>query len=155
MTDQVDGSKVLEVWNRWDAPHYLDIARQGYVSTGEESRWIVFYPLYPWLVRAASLVLRDELLAAFFVSGGRVRAVTFQRDGETFEIEEIPGDRHPDGAAHGSGCTTRHRCTACWWTTSARSCRATRRRSGRRTGSPVRRRRPAPPTPRGTGLPRS
>lgn len=59
----------LAIWNRWDAPHYLDIARAGYVSTGVEARWIVFYPLYPWLVRAFSLFLRDELLSAFFVSG--------------------------------------------------------------------------------------
>jgi Gpi18-like mannosyltransferase len=33
-----------------------------------ESRWIVFYPLYPWLVRAATLLVRDELAAAFLVS---------------------------------------------------------------------------------------
>lgn len=59
----------LAVWNRWDAPHYLDLARDGYVSEGLGARWIVFYPLYPWLVRAAALVLRDELVAAFFVSG--------------------------------------------------------------------------------------
>jgi Gpi18-like mannosyltransferase len=59
----------LAIWNRWDAPHYLDIARMGYVSGGVEARWIVFFPLYPWLVRAAAVVLRDELLGAFFVSG--------------------------------------------------------------------------------------
>ena len=59
----------LAIWNRWDAPHYLDLARGGYVAGGVEARWIVFYPLYPWLVRAAAVVLRDELLAAFFVSG--------------------------------------------------------------------------------------
>lgn len=59
----------LEIWNRWDAPHYLDLARDGYVAAGVEARWIVFYPLYPWLVRACAVVLRDELLAAFFVSG--------------------------------------------------------------------------------------
>ncbi|HEX8353870.1 MAG TPA: glycosyltransferase family 39 protein [Pyrinomonadaceae bacterium] len=58
----------LAIWNRWDAPHYLDIARAGYVSQGVEARWIVFYPLYPWLVRAAAFVVRDELLGAFFVS---------------------------------------------------------------------------------------
>jgi len=58
----------LSLWNRWDAPHYLDIARMGYVTEGVESRWIVFYPLYPWLVRAANLFVRDELAAAFLVS---------------------------------------------------------------------------------------
>ncbi len=59
----------LEIWNRWDAPHYLDIARDGYVREGVQSRWIVFYPLYPWLVRAAAFVFGDHLFAAFFVSG--------------------------------------------------------------------------------------
>lgn len=58
----------LAVWNQWDAPHYLDLARDGYVASGVGARWIVFYPLYPWLVRAAAFVLRDYLLAAFFVS---------------------------------------------------------------------------------------
>src|SRR5947209_17984214 len=57
----------LSIWNRWDAPHYLDIARMGYVSEGVEARWIVFYPLYPWLIRAFAFVLRDELVRAFFV----------------------------------------------------------------------------------------
>jgi hypothetical protein len=57
------------IWNRWDAPHYLDLARMGYVSQGVEARWIVFFPLYPWLVRVTSYVLSDELLSAFFVSG--------------------------------------------------------------------------------------
>jgi len=28
----------LAIWNRWDAPHYLDIARMGYVSEGVEAR---------------------------------------------------------------------------------------------------------------------
>ncbi len=59
----------LALWNRWDAPHYLDIARAGYVSEGVEARWIVFYPLYPWLVRAASWLSGDGLTAAFLVSG--------------------------------------------------------------------------------------
>src|ERR1044072_1122967 len=59
----------LAIWNRWDAPHYLDIARLGYVSEGVEARWIVFFPLYPWLVRISTYVLRDGLLGAFFVSG--------------------------------------------------------------------------------------
>jgi hypothetical protein len=58
----------LSIWNRWDAPHYLDLARMGYVRDGVEARWIVFYPLYPWLVRAASLFVRDELAGALIVS---------------------------------------------------------------------------------------
>lgn len=58
----------LEIWNQWDAPHYLDIARDGYAAEGVESRWIVFYPLYPFAVRAVALFLSDHLVSAFFVS---------------------------------------------------------------------------------------
>ena len=30
----VDLRQVLEIWNRWDAPHYLDLARYGYNAGG-------------------------------------------------------------------------------------------------------------------------
>ena len=82
----------LAIWNRWDAPHYLDLARTGYVAEGVEARWIVFYPLYPWLVRAAAFVLRDELLSAFFVSAvaslaaGLLLYWLARADGETEEV---------------------------------------------------------------------
>jgi Gpi18-like mannosyltransferase len=58
----------LSIWNRWDALHYLNLARTGYVSEGVEARAIAFYPLYPWLVRVTTSLLRDELAGAFFVS---------------------------------------------------------------------------------------
>ena len=45
-----------EAWNIWDAPHYLDIADNWYVSTGEDANWIVFLPLYPILVAAAEYI---------------------------------------------------------------------------------------------------
>ena len=81
----------LAIWNRWDAPHYLDLARAGYVSEGLEARWIVFYPLYPWLVRAASFVLRDEVAAAFLVSGvaSVAAALLLQRLARLDESEEV------------------------------------------------------------------
>lgn len=38
-----------DMWIRaTDMPHYMDIAREGYVSTGEQAMWIVFFPLYPY-----------------------------------------------------------------------------------------------------------
>ena len=58
----------LEIWNHWDGPHYLDIARDGYVTQGDQRNWIVFYPLYPWAIRLFTLVLRNPLLSAFVVS---------------------------------------------------------------------------------------
>ncbi len=57
----------LDIWNRWDAPHYIDLARYGYEATGERAYWLVFYPLFPWLTRLAS-PLGDYVLGAFIVS---------------------------------------------------------------------------------------
>lgn len=58
----------LEIWNRWDAPHYLDLARYGYATTGPTSDWIVFFPLFPTLTHVTALAVRDYLTAAFVVS---------------------------------------------------------------------------------------
>lgn len=60
---------LLAVWNRWDAPHYLFVAQHGYAPTGEGRLFLVFFPLYPWLVRATAWVVQDALSAAFLVSG--------------------------------------------------------------------------------------
>ena len=59
---------LLEIWNRWDTPHYLDIATEGYTATGEDSVFIVFFPLFPWLTRAVSALFGDPLVAAFIVA---------------------------------------------------------------------------------------
>lgn len=75
----------LERWNQWDGPHYIDIARDGYVTTDLRSKdqrlWIVFYPLYPWAVRVVSVVLRDYLVSAHVVSllGAVATGLTFRR----------------------------------------------------------------------------
>lgn len=46
-----------------DSPHYLLLARQGYVAEGDAAKYIVFYPLYPLAVRLA-----HTLLSPFSVS---------------------------------------------------------------------------------------
>lgn len=38
-------------WVRWDANHYLGLAKNWYVNEGDPRFHIVFYPLYPLLVR--------------------------------------------------------------------------------------------------------
>ncbi len=58
----------LEIWNRWDALNYQKLAEFGYTATGELRPLLVFYPLYPWLVRLVTFVSRDYLVSAFFVS---------------------------------------------------------------------------------------
>ncbi len=58
-----------ELWNRWDALRYLQLAREGYLTTGEARFNLVGLPLYPWLVRAVSWSGCDIRFAAFLVSG--------------------------------------------------------------------------------------
>jgi len=58
-----------EMWNRWDATHYLGLARDGYQASGDQLFSLVFLPLYPWLVRGVAWAVSDYLTAAFIVSG--------------------------------------------------------------------------------------
>lgn len=57
------------LWNRWDASHYLSLAENGYTATGDGRFSIVFYPFYPWLVRAAAFFCRSYFGGALLVSG--------------------------------------------------------------------------------------
>ncbi len=59
----------MEIWKRWDALHYLSLAENGYVGSGEGRFSLAFFPLYPWLVRAFAFITQDYLAAAFVVSG--------------------------------------------------------------------------------------
>jgi Gpi18-like mannosyltransferase len=58
-----------EMWNRWDALRYLQLAREGYLATGKERFNLVGLPLYPWLTRAVSWLGINVPLAALFVTG--------------------------------------------------------------------------------------
>ena len=74
---------LLEPWYRWDAPHYTDIAVFGYraldpgtlsapgyeqVFPGDLDLYIVFFPLFPWLVAALNTVIGAPIVAAFVVA---------------------------------------------------------------------------------------
>ena len=48
------GGSWLDIWNRWDAPHFLEIARYGYGPPADPAR-IVLFPLFPYLIRAGSI----------------------------------------------------------------------------------------------------
>jgi Gpi18-like mannosyltransferase len=60
--------QVFDIWNWWDTGQYLSIAVHGYQKAGDLRWTIVFYPLYPWLVRITILFVRDPLISAFIVS---------------------------------------------------------------------------------------
>jgi hypothetical protein len=56
----------LRVWDRWDGPHYLEIAARGYDPTGDPAL-AAFLPLYPVLIRLGSVVA-PPLVAAMLIS---------------------------------------------------------------------------------------
>lgn len=75
--DPVD---LLAIWNRWDAWHYLDVAVFGYMAhdpgitptyslTGDLDLFIVFYPLYPWLVGGVNWLVHQPVVSGFVVTG--------------------------------------------------------------------------------------
>jgi hypothetical protein len=55
-------------WIQWDSPHYLDIARDGYVTSGTEALWIVFYPLYPILIKIFGTIFQNFELTSVILS---------------------------------------------------------------------------------------
>jgi hypothetical protein len=61
---------VIDLHNRWDSYWYLDIAKNGYYLRGEKDQAnVVFFPLYPMLVRvAAPLAGGNLVLAGWMVS---------------------------------------------------------------------------------------
>lgn len=61
-------SNLLHPWVQWDGPHYLDLAKNWYQEAGQESLWIVFYPLYPILIRIFNFLINDFATASIVVS---------------------------------------------------------------------------------------
>lgn len=59
----------VSAWNRWDSPHYIEIAQNGYSYTEDGKHlFLVFFPLYPWLVRIANVVVNNWELSCLLVS---------------------------------------------------------------------------------------
>ena len=60
----------LEAWKRWDSAHYLNIAENGYAGAIEDGKhlFLVFFPLYPWLIRALHMLVGDYRLAGILIS---------------------------------------------------------------------------------------
>lgn len=52
------------LWAHWDTRHYIGIAQDGYTAIGDERLRLVFFPLYPWLMRALSIFTGGNLFIA-------------------------------------------------------------------------------------------
>lgn len=53
---------------QWDAKFYMRLAQTGYSIQGMDYTLFVFFPLYPYLVKALSWVFQNILYAALFLS---------------------------------------------------------------------------------------
>ena len=60
----------LDIWKKWDAWHYVNLAELGYGGYVEDGQhlFLVFFPLYPWLVRLVSLFTGNTMAAGLLVS---------------------------------------------------------------------------------------
>ena len=52
------------LWTHWDTRHYIGIAQDGYTAVGDERLRLVFFPLYPLLMRLVSLLTGGNLFCA-------------------------------------------------------------------------------------------
>lgn len=61
-------SGILSLWVHWDGPHYIDIAKDWYQTTGDPANFIVFYPLYPLLIKTFNILIGNYNLSAIIIS---------------------------------------------------------------------------------------
>lgn len=62
-----------DAWNRWDAPHYLYLAKYWYTNVGDEANFIVFFPLYPSILKlftGLNIALGSIALSIGFFTAG-------------------------------------------------------------------------------------
>lgn len=56
------------VFSAWDAHHYQYLAQYGYQNHGDEANFIVFFPLYPLIVRAFMFIIPSVTYASLLVT---------------------------------------------------------------------------------------
>lgn len=63
-------NEFLSQWQKWDAHHYINIAKGGYKYYVENGDYVTlaFFPLYPSMMRILYSICRDYRLAALLVS---------------------------------------------------------------------------------------
>ena len=60
----------LWIWKKWDGLHYVNLAELGYSGYVEAGKnlFLVFFPLYPWLMRVVSLITGNTMAAGLLLS---------------------------------------------------------------------------------------
>jgi Gpi18-like mannosyltransferase len=70
--DALPSGSLLGLWERWDAPHFFEVARYGYGPPADPAR-IVIFPLFPAMVAVGSL-LAEPLVAGMLIAFGATLA---------------------------------------------------------------------------------
>jgi Gpi18-like mannosyltransferase len=70
--EALPGGSLLGIWERWDAPHFFEVARYGYGPPADPAR-IVIFPLMPAMIALGSIVA-EPLVAGMAVSFGATLA---------------------------------------------------------------------------------
>lgn len=61
-------TRLKSVFTAWDARLYLSLAEFGYNTSGDEANFIVFFPLYPLLIRIGELITNSYLTSGLLIS---------------------------------------------------------------------------------------
>lgn len=70
-TQLIDGAEwrtLTDIWNEWDAPHYIHIIESGYYDSELGWIWIVFYPLYPFASWIVNIIIGNAHWSALLIS---------------------------------------------------------------------------------------
>lgn len=64
------GTPLPEVMVRWDAAHYIGLAQRGYDGYIEDGKhiFLVFFPLYTWILRAFNFIIPNAAAAGMGIS---------------------------------------------------------------------------------------
>lgn len=64
-------SDLMNEYLKWDAKNYQRIAMGGYKYYIENGDYVtvVFFPLYPWLIRIFNIIFKNEILSGIVLSG--------------------------------------------------------------------------------------
>lgn len=55
-------------WSRWDAAHYIYLATHWYTNMGDAANFIVFFPLYPFILKGFLFFIKDAAFVGIAVS---------------------------------------------------------------------------------------
>lgn len=59
---------IISLWKQWDVSNYIYIAKNGYTNVGEGRYFIVFMPLYPFLIRISAFLIGNYEVSALLIS---------------------------------------------------------------------------------------